>query len=278
MSYQTSIRRSILLFLLGLCGCVAEPETEGTAVAPVAKAPVEVPPEILAKVGQKIWTNECGGTVAGLTSWNAGEDFASLGIGHFIWYPGPEGPFKESFPAMMASLRAQGVAVPGWALGTDCPWPDKPAFEADREGPRQRELRALLSRTVMEQTRFIVGRLEASLPQMLRAASPGEGRAVLEGFRKLQQTPHGLYALIDYVNFKGEGTHPSERYQGVGWGLLQVLEGMEAVVGVEQAPRAFSQSAARVLARRVELAPPSRQEGKWLAGWRNRVTTYASPF
>src|SRR4030095_9892577 len=31
----------------------------------------------------KIWQNEGSGTIAGLTSWNAGEDFASLGIGHF---------------------------------------------------------------------------------------------------------------------------------------------------------------------------------------------------
>jgi hypothetical protein len=39
------------------------------------------------RIGRKVWQNECGGTVAGLTSWNAGENFASLGIGHFIWYP-----------------------------------------------------------------------------------------------------------------------------------------------------------------------------------------------
>jgi len=38
-------------------------------------------------IGRKIWQNECAGTVEGLTSWNKGEDFASLGIGHFIWYP-----------------------------------------------------------------------------------------------------------------------------------------------------------------------------------------------
>ena len=50
------------------------------------------------KIGKKIWQNECNGTVAGLTSWNEGENFASLGIGHFIWYPkGQRGPFDESF-------------------------------------------------------------------------------------------------------------------------------------------------------------------------------------
>jgi hypothetical protein len=36
-------------------------------------------------IGKKIWQNECGGTVDGLTTWNVGEEFPSLGIGHFIW-------------------------------------------------------------------------------------------------------------------------------------------------------------------------------------------------
>ena len=39
------------------------------------------------RIGAKIWQNESGGTIAGLTAWNHGEDFASLRIGHFIWYP-----------------------------------------------------------------------------------------------------------------------------------------------------------------------------------------------
>ncbi|RYD29224.1 MAG: hypothetical protein EOP87_18635, partial [Verrucomicrobiaceae bacterium] len=40
-----------------------------------------------AAIGRKIWQNESGGTVNGLTAWNGGEGFPSLGIGHFIWYP-----------------------------------------------------------------------------------------------------------------------------------------------------------------------------------------------
>jgi len=34
----------------------------------------------LTRVGQKIWQNECAGSLAGLTSWNSGEDFASLAL------------------------------------------------------------------------------------------------------------------------------------------------------------------------------------------------------
>ena len=38
-------------------------------------------------IGRRVWENESGGTLQGLTHWGYGEEFASLGIGHFIWYP-----------------------------------------------------------------------------------------------------------------------------------------------------------------------------------------------
>ncbi|MGB2693511.1 MAG: hypothetical protein WBC96_13555, partial [Thermodesulfobacteriota bacterium] len=41
----------------------------------------------LEKIGQLIFINEGAGKVENLTTWNEGEEFASLGIGHFIWYP-----------------------------------------------------------------------------------------------------------------------------------------------------------------------------------------------
>src|SRR5688572_23162796 len=56
----------------------------------------------LDKVGRKVWQNESGGKRDGLTAWNVGENFPSLGIGHFIWYPkGVNGPFEESFPKLI---------------------------------------------------------------------------------------------------------------------------------------------------------------------------------
>src|ERR1051325_10815153 len=59
------------------------------------------------RIGNKVWQNESNGTIAGLTSWNKGENFASLGIGHFIWYPkGLKGPFEESFPKLLNFISA----------------------------------------------------------------------------------------------------------------------------------------------------------------------------
>ncbi len=232
-------------------------------------------PAQLDRVGKRIWQNECAGTVAGLTSWNSGEDFASLGIGHFIWYPqGRSGPFAESFPPLMAYLASRGVPTPVWSKGT-CPWPSKAAFEADKNGDRQKELRSLLSRTVTLQVEFIIARMEAALPKML-AQAPAKDRAwVQTAFHSLKTTPEGQFCLIDYVNFKGEGTSAKERYQGQGWGLLQVLQAMGEQPDSRTPWNAqFAGAAKRVLSRRVANAPAERNEKRWLAGWHNRCDTY----
>ena len=113
-----------------LCAAVAL-----SVAAPSVEGAVQLTPSQLQRVGQRIWQNECGGTVEGLTSWNKGEDFASLGIGHFIWYPeGKRGPFEESFPPLVAFMEARGVEMPRWAKGP-CPWSSKAAFDADRREP-----------------------------------------------------------------------------------------------------------------------------------------------
>ena len=86
-----------------------------------------------------------------------------------------------------------------------------------------------------------------------------------------------MYALIDYVNFKGEGSSPSERYQGQGWGLLQVLEHMLDNPDRRPELQRFADSARFVLARRIANAPPERGEQRWALGWNRRIDTYLSP-
>jgi hypothetical protein len=83
--------------------------------------------------------------------------------------------------------------------------------------------------------------------------------------------PMGLYALIDYVHFKGTGLAQAERYNNTGWGLLQVLETMD-----ETRPplQAFVASARINLENRVHNAPAERNESRWLQGWMNRLDTY----
>jgi len=226
----------------------------------------------LARIGHKVWINECAGTVSGLTSWNEGEEFASLGIGHFIWYPaGERGPFEESFPPLMVYLAAHGVAVPAWTRGA-CPWSTRTQFMAAQHSERLEALRSLLAATVPLQARFIALRMHDALPKMLAAAAPGQSGKVRQNFERLEASGPGTFALIDYVNFKGEGTLATERYDGQGWGLLQVLEAMPES---GDAVRAFSQAAKAMLARRIHNAPPARHEERWLSGWDARVERYA---
>ncbi len=225
----------------------------------------------VAALGRRIWANECAGSRQGLVSWNAGEDFPSLGIGHFIWFPsGVSAPFEESFPAFVAYARRCGAQVPAFFNGA-APWPNKKAFLADRSG-RADAMRNWLAGHVELQTRFIIARSRAALSAML--AQSRDAAAVQARYNALAATTQGMYCLVDYVNFKGEGVKPTERYAGQGWGLLQVLEEMQGRPQGRAATAEFSRAAATVMRRRVANAPAARNEGKWLQGWLNRCATY----
>jgi hypothetical protein len=242
--------------------------------AAATAADLAISPESAAKIGQRIWKNECGGTVPGLTSWNGGENFASLGIGHFIWYPaGVRGPYEESFPGLVKLLVARGARVPAWlASAKACPWPDRAAFNAAQKSDRMTELRALLAATVPIQAEYAAQRSVNSLAKILAAAGKGEHESLRAKFTALSATGAGLYCLMDYVNFKGEGTNPAERYQGHGWGLLQVLQKMPAVTA-GQAPAAFAAASKQVLQNRIDHAP--KDETRWREGWFSRCNSYA---
>ena len=230
------------------------------------------------RIGRKIWQNECGGTVAGLTSWNAGENFASLGIGHFIWYPaGAHGPFEESFPSFVRYVARRGGKLPEQLLGRKggaCPWNSREEFLAAEASQRMKTLRIFLTDTIDFQADFLVERLQEALPKMLAAAPPSERAKIEKQFNRVASGARGCYALIDYVNFKGEGVLATERYRGRGWGLLQVLEGMSGRGDGAAAANEFADSAARVLRERVKNSPPERNEKRWLEGWLSRVATY----
>lgn len=231
------------------------------------------------KVGKRVWQNECNGTISGLTSWNQGEDFASLGIGHFIWYPkGRQGPFEESFPKLVNFVSSRGAKLPTLLLGVGrvqpCPWNSRAEFLQAQNTVEMNQLRRFLVDNIDLQAEFLVARLEASLPKMLAEAALADRTNVQKQFERLTKTPQGCYALIDYVNFKGEGVLHTERYQGKGWGLLQVLETMQGNSD-SGAPDEFARAAKVVLSRRVQNAPSDRHESRWLTGWLRRVNSYS---
>ena len=231
-----------------------------------------------AAIGKKIWQNECAGTVDGLTSWNGGEEFPSLGIGHFIWYPaGFKGPFEESWPSFVTFARKNGAKPPAVALEAHSPWKTKAEFQKDFKGARLASLRTWLAGCVGLQTDFIIARSRAALPKILAAAPASERSRISANYQKVATTPQGTYALIDYVNFKGEGIQLTERYEGQGWGLMQVLGGMKDVPSGPPAATEFAASAKRILSRRIANSPPARGEKRWEEGWHNRCSSYGKP-
>src|ERR1051326_6375640 len=214
------------------------------------------------RIGKKIWQNECNGTVSGLTSWNRGEDFASLGIGHFIWYPqGKRGPFEESFPKLVTFISDHQVNVPGWLLPPKpCPWSSRPEFERAQNSPQMTDLRGFLAGTVDLQAQFLVDRLEHALPKMLEETALENRAHVREQFERVASSAQGSYALADYVNFKGEGVLHTERYRGEGWGLLQVLERMRGTAADKTAVKEFADAARAILIRRVKRSEEHTSE------------------
>ena len=261
--------RLCLLFLLPLCFYAC------------AKEKICIPEEELRVIGQLIFINEGAGKTENLTAWNEGEEFASLGIGHFLWYPrGKEYPYVETFPELLEFLSENGAQLPGWIRempDPELPWSTRGEFYADFESPEMQTLRDFLLETVPLQSLFMARRLERSLPGVLEASPESRREHVKTQFYRVANSPMGMYVLIDYVNFKGEGIAESERYRGQGWGLLQVLNEMD---GSEPGPGAlqeFSEKAELVLVRRINNSPPERDEKRWLPGWRKRIGTYVNP-
>lgn len=233
-------------------------------------------------LGRRIWFNEGRGNPDYLVWWNKGEAFASLGIAHFIWYPeGGTGAFRESFPALLRYFIQHGVSLPPWlerARHQGCPWRTRTAFLAARSEPALGALRTLLEQTIALQARYVAAALAPAYTQVLKHAPHAQRSTVEENFRELASSEHGLYALTDYLNFKGDGTHHEERYRGQGWGLLQVLLEMSDTISHDITPSVrFAVAAARVLERRVANSPAKRHEARWLAGWKQRLLTYHPP-
>ncbi len=238
------------------------------------------------RIARKIWLNEGSGQRRQLVWWNKGEEFASCGIGHFIWYTA-ERPmwFRESFPPMLRFLIAHGAKPPRWLTPrTHCIWKSYEEWKQakEKQTKRMRELTDFLDRTKGLQARFMLQRLNRAYPKILAyAKAHGQGAIVERNYRRLlyrkdgSVDPQGAYILIDYINFKGDGIDKSERYQGKGWGLYQVLTRMD--------PRdpdphhAFYAAAKKVLERLIRIAPPQRRLWRFKKGWFSRMETYLKP-
>ncbi|MET0220632.1 MAG: hypothetical protein ABW213_08245 [Tardiphaga sp.] len=242
--------------------------------------------DVARKIGQKIWLNETGGKVDAITAWNANEDFASLGIGHFIWFPlGKWLPFEESFPSLLEFMRKKNAHLPGWLNQPQIPanpWTSRAEFKKNFNSPQMRELRQFLLDTVAEQTQFLVARAQGAMEKILKNTPDATEREhIVAQFSRVVRGCEDLYPLIDYINFKGEGTNPNEAAadkqtgQRQGWGLKQVLLTMNGDSTDPKSVRAaFADAVQAVLQRRIRNLPANRV---FEVGWLRRADTYRRP-
>ncbi len=234
-------------------------------------------------IAQKIWYNEGAGKKSYLVWWNRGEEFASLGIGHFIWFTKDKPMwFFHAFPAMLEYITAKGAEAPKWLTPkTPCIWNSYKEWKTAKEtnSKKMQELTRFLYETRALQAKFMIHRLSQAYPKLLRYAPNNKSKDIIKkNFNRLLYNKsgsinrQGAYILVDYINFKGDGILKSERYQGKGWGLYQVLLHMDTK---EPNPyKAFADSARFILDRLTKISPPKRNLKRFKKGWFNRVKTY----
>ena len=234
-------------------------------------------------IADKIWMNEGAKKRKYLVWWNRGEEFASLGIGHFIWYTKDKPMwFFHAFPAMLKYITKRGAKPPKWLTpSTPCIWNSYSQWKRAKRAntKKMQELTNFLYSTRDLQADFMLHRLIEAKKKLLKYAPNSRTKRLISyNFNRLlykkngQIDPQGAYILIDYTNFKGDGTLESERYQGKGWGLYQVLLHMNPR---EPNPKkAFAISARYILDRLTKIAPPKRNLKRFKRGWFRRVDTY----
>jgi len=234
-----------------------------------------------AEIGRKIWQNEGSCLTKFLTWWGKDEAFASLGIGHFTWHPkGLKKKINECFPDFLSFAKTKGKKMPLWLKkdpSQPCPWSTREVFFANSQSSKMIELRTFLEETVDLQTQFIVDRFKKTWPEILSKAPENQREMVKRRLHAVAGNPNGMYALVDYLNFKGSGTSCTEQYCEQKWGLLQVLQTMQEPSKDLNAVKSFADAARQLLTRRVENAKRlGKNEQSWLPIWLRRVDTYVS--
>lgn len=205
-----------------------------------------------------IQRNEMGWDINGpddseLITQNDGEDFPSLGIGHFVWDAGEHG---NSFHRMITYIQEKRWV----SIDPDIHYitsPEKPDGHHST-WPHRDKIIQLLKETKHDQLAYIKSRLMGFRSDHLNSPVARRNFDYLYGSAPV--------ILLDYVNFKGEGdSSGSDNY-----GLQNVLETMGPASSSSDAVLRFQKAAIARLHGNRNAADWNR----WWDGWTNRIGRY----
>ncbi|MCD6578236.1 hypothetical protein J7L48_02035 [bacterium] len=225
--------------------------------------------EHVEKIAEKIYQNECACKREYLVWWSENEEFPSIGIGHFLWFPNNiKVPFEPSFKKFLDICIYDDIEIPEILKNYNdgCLWNNRDEFLDPKNSGQIEEIKVWLENTKGFQAEFLYQRALNMLEDII-----DYDPATRINIKKLLELDIGKFVVIDYINFKGSGINFTERYNHQGWGLLQVLQGM----GFNPDPvDAFIKSAIEVLENRIKNSPSERNEKVFLKGWIKRFESY----
>ena len=220
----------------------------------------------LAKIFYKINTND---SKKNTIIWSG--KHLNLGIGQFIWYSNQSSKkYNETFPEFISFLKKKTSSnkIPHEFLTR---FKNKKEFIKwkNQHKTRVNQLEDwLTSKKMMQyQTLFIIDKFKNSMQKILVDVDSNR----YKNFQAMMRVKagHGLFIMIDYMNFKGTGLSKRERYNNQGWGIVQVLDLMNT-----KSPDTvleFKNKAESLLKTRIKNHPSDK---KYFKSWKNHLNTY----
>jgi len=207
------------------------------------------------RIGKQIWQNESNGTVAGLTAWNAGKL-------RFTWnwafYLVPEACVARSKKAFQNCSRSCENVTGDSGVPISRPLAQELARRIFQRAQIQRKCGTA---TISRAHNRCAGAIHvARLPTIARQDARMKPRRQIAPlwsaqFARVASTSHGCYALVDYVNFKGEGV----TYRTLSRRRLGITPSLEQMHGMKMAGAAtnFRVPLLQCCARRVRIRHPN---------------------
>lgn len=180
------------------------------------------------KLGRAIAKKELGSE--GLIDWTPSEDFASLGIMHATWGSEKTIKHQNGFLKFLYYVQSKGGTIPDFLQkNQDNPWNSRSSFfyAKTSNDPRMIQLQKFLQATKDLQVDFTIDQAAQACNKIIAKGKYNQNDILK--LKQLSSDAQGIFAIIDYVNFKGEGNldDPSS------WGFANVIHEMQLSGGNE---------------------------------------------